>query len=128
MAVSERYYGRFERRLALGREADEDNVSAAFKNGVLTVTLPKSEKAQAKAKRIAINSSKCQLTRRVPPVRRTRHFPLQTEALHKNRIKPESLASRSEVRTASDGCWSHRRSVDGYGCRGDIQTRPFLPD
>ena len=55
---SERYYGRFERRLALGREVEEDKVSAAFRNGVLTVTLPKTEKAQAKTKRIAINSSK----------------------------------------------------------------------
>jgi HSP20 family protein len=55
---SERYYGRFERRLALGREIDEAKVAATFKNGVLTVTLPKTEKAQANAKRIAINSSK----------------------------------------------------------------------
>jgi HSP20 family protein len=55
---SERYYGRFERRLALGREVDEDKVAATFKNGVLTVTLPKTENAQANAKRIAINSSK----------------------------------------------------------------------
>ncbi|MFU0507450.1 Hsp20/alpha crystallin family protein [Pseudaminobacter sp. NGMCC 1.201702] len=55
---SERYYGRFERRLALGREVDENKVAANFKNGVLTVTLPKTEKAQANAKRIAINSSK----------------------------------------------------------------------
>jgi len=53
---SERYYGRFERRLALGREVDEDKVAATFKNGVLTVTLPKTEKAQANAKRITINS------------------------------------------------------------------------
>jgi HSP20 family protein len=55
---SERYYGRFERRLALGREVEDDKVVATFKNGVLTVTLPKTEKAQANAKRIAINSSK----------------------------------------------------------------------
>ena len=53
---SERYYGRFERRLALGREVDEGKVSATFKNGVLTVTLPKTEKAQAMAKHIAISS------------------------------------------------------------------------
>lgn len=55
---SERYYGRFEGRLALGREVDEDKVAATFKNGVLTVTLPKTEKSQANAKRIEINSSK----------------------------------------------------------------------
>jgi HSP20 family protein len=50
---SERYYGRFERRIPL-EEVDEDKVSAAFKNGVLTITVPKS--AQAKnIRRIAIN-------------------------------------------------------------------------
>jgi len=52
---SERFYGRFERRIPLGYEVEEDKVSADFKNGVLTVTLPKTEKAQANAKRIAIN-------------------------------------------------------------------------
>ena len=52
---SERSYGRFERRIALGFEVEEDKVAAEFKNGVLTVTLPKSEKAQKNAKRIAIN-------------------------------------------------------------------------
>ena len=54
---SERFYGRFERRIPLGYEIEEDKVNAAFKNGVLTVTLPKSAKAQAKTKRIAINRS-----------------------------------------------------------------------
>ncbi|MDW9531678.1 Hsp20 family protein [Sinorhizobium meliloti] len=52
---SERYYGRFERRIALGYEVDESKVNATFRNGVLTVTLPKTEQAQSKAKRIAIN-------------------------------------------------------------------------
>ncbi|MES0101326.1 Hsp20/alpha crystallin family protein [Mesorhizobium sp. M0019] len=51
---SERFYGRFERRIPLGYEVDEDKVNAAFRNGVLSVTLPKTERAQAKAKRIAI--------------------------------------------------------------------------
>jgi HSP20 family protein len=49
---SERSYGRFERRIAV-EDVDENNISAAFKNGVLTVTLPNA--AQAQAKRIAIN-------------------------------------------------------------------------
>ena len=51
---SERYYGRFERRIPV-EQVDEDKVSAAFKNGVLTVTLPKSPAAQQKVKRIAIS-------------------------------------------------------------------------
>ncbi len=55
---SERYYGRFERRLVLGREIEEGKVAATFKNGVLTVTLPKSETAAANAKRVPINSRK----------------------------------------------------------------------
>ncbi|TWG97924.1 HSP20 family protein [Mesorhizobium sp. J18] len=53
---SERFYGRFERRIPLGVEVQEDKVDARFKNGVLTVTLPKSEKAQSQVKRIAIRS------------------------------------------------------------------------
>jgi HSP20 family protein len=55
---SERYYGRFERRLALGQEIEEAKVAATFKNGVLEVTLPKTAKARAHAKRIAINGNK----------------------------------------------------------------------
>jgi HSP20 family protein len=55
LQFSERFYGRFERRIALGAEVEEDKVKADFKNGVLTLTLPKTEKARSKAKRIAIN-------------------------------------------------------------------------
>jgi HSP20 family protein len=53
---SERYYGRFERSVALPFEVDEEHAQASFKNGVLTVTIPKSPTAQDKAKRIAINA------------------------------------------------------------------------
>jgi HSP20 family protein len=53
---SERYYGRFERRIPVGDEVKEDEVDARFKNGVLTVTLPKTEKAQSQVKRIAIKT------------------------------------------------------------------------
>lgn len=52
---SERYFGRFERRLPLGVEVEEERVRASFRNGLLTVTLPKSANAQSKARRIAIN-------------------------------------------------------------------------
>ena len=50
---SERYYGRFERRISLG-DIEEDKVSAVFKNGVLTITVPKSAEAK-NVRRIAIN-------------------------------------------------------------------------
>ncbi len=52
---SERYYGRFERRLTLG-ELDEEKITASFDNGVLTITAPKSPKAEAQAKRIPIST------------------------------------------------------------------------
>ena len=51
---SERYYGRFERRIPVD-DIEEDKVSASFKNGVLTVTLPKSAKVQQNVKRIPVD-------------------------------------------------------------------------
>jgi len=53
--VSKRYYGRFERHIPLGAEVQADKAEARFKNGVLTVTLPKNPDAQPKARRISIN-------------------------------------------------------------------------
>lgn len=53
---SERFYGQFQRSLALGPDVDENTISASFKNGVLTVVLPKSPEVQSKAKRIAISA------------------------------------------------------------------------
>jgi len=53
---SEHYYGRFQRSIALPFEVDEEKAQAAFKNGVLTVTIPKSATAKDTAKRIAINA------------------------------------------------------------------------
>lgn len=42
----ERWHGKFDRSIALPQDVDYDNVSAEFKDGVLTVAVPKSEKAQ----------------------------------------------------------------------------------
>jgi len=50
----EHAYGSFERVLKLGGPVEEDNVSAEFDNGVLSVTIPKSE--EAKPRRIEITS------------------------------------------------------------------------
>jgi HSP20 family protein len=54
---SERYYGRFERSLRLPFEVQDDKADASFKNGVLTVTLPKSARVAESAKRIAIKDA-----------------------------------------------------------------------
>ncbi|MHC2068097.1 Hsp20/alpha crystallin family protein [Bremerella sp. T1] len=51
----EHVYGKFERVLKLGMPVDDENVSASFKNGVLSVTIPKSE--QAKPKKIEVTNS-----------------------------------------------------------------------
>jgi HSP20 family protein len=54
---SERFYGRFERQLSFDRDVDQDDVSATFKNGVLTVTIPRTAQAIERRKRIPINAS-----------------------------------------------------------------------
>jgi HSP20 family protein len=57
---SERSYGRFERVLALPFAVEEDKAEASFKNGVLSVTLPRSAKAPEHGRRIAINAGQAQ--------------------------------------------------------------------
>ena len=54
---SERWHGRFERSLQLGPDIDPDKVNAAFKNGVLTITVAKRPEAQRQVKRIPITTS-----------------------------------------------------------------------
>ena len=51
---TERTYGRFERVIGLPQEVDADKVSASFRNGVLTIDLPKNPRAQDKARKIEI--------------------------------------------------------------------------
>ncbi|MFH2002255.1 MAG: Hsp20/alpha crystallin family protein, partial [Planctomycetota bacterium] len=45
---NERAAGKFMRTVQLGTYVDENNVSASYQNGILSVTLPKSEKAKPK--------------------------------------------------------------------------------
>lgn len=52
---SERSYGRFERRVLLPSNVDEDKCSADFRNGVLTVTLPRTEE-KARGRRIPLGA------------------------------------------------------------------------
>jgi HSP20 family protein len=51
---SEHLYGKFERRIPIDAAVAADKVSASFKNGVLTVTLPKTAPAATSVKRITI--------------------------------------------------------------------------
>ncbi len=52
---SERLYGRFERQVGLTQPVVADQVKAAFKDGILTVTLPKAAEAKPKSINIATN-------------------------------------------------------------------------
>lgn len=52
--LSERRFGSFQRSFQLPDTVDADKIEARFKNGVLTVTLPKSPEAQKREKKIAI--------------------------------------------------------------------------
>ena len=50
---SERYVGKFRRSISLPARVDASKVSASYKDGILTVTLPKAE--EAKPKKIQVN-------------------------------------------------------------------------
>lgn len=52
---SERSYGRFERRVSLPSNVDEDKCSADFRDGVLRVTLPRAEE-KARGRRIPLGA------------------------------------------------------------------------
>jgi len=52
---SERYVGKFRRSITLPTRVDANNVSATYKDGILTVALPKAE--EAKPKQIQVNVS-----------------------------------------------------------------------
>jgi len=53
---SERSFGRFERTIPFPHEVNADRVDATFQNGVLTITLPKDEKARDKTRRIEVRA------------------------------------------------------------------------
>jgi len=52
---SERYFGKFQRSVTLPAAVDAGQVTASYKDGVLTVHLPKAE--EAKPKQIAVSVS-----------------------------------------------------------------------
>ena len=54
-ARSERFFGCFHRTLELPKPVDANRVSATYKEGILTVTLPKTE--ESKPKQITVKAS-----------------------------------------------------------------------
>lgn len=52
---SERSYGRFERRISLPSNIDEEKCTAEFRDGLLTVTIPRSA-AKARGRRIPLGA------------------------------------------------------------------------
>ena len=55
--VTERSYGSFTRSINLGDSVDADKIDAAYKNGVLTVKLPKVPEQVVEPKKIKIKTS-----------------------------------------------------------------------
>lgn len=54
MFRSERFYGKFQRTVPLPFSVETSDIKATYRDGVLTVTLPKSEKARAKQIEVAV--------------------------------------------------------------------------
>lgn len=52
--LSERRYGSFRRELALPSDVNEKGIDAAFKDGILTITMKKDENAKDKPRKIKI--------------------------------------------------------------------------
>lgn len=52
--ISERRYGDFHRSFRVPNGVDSDKIEASFKNGVLSVTLPKTVEARRKQKKVEI--------------------------------------------------------------------------
>jgi HSP20 family protein len=51
----ERSYGAFQRMISLPADADQDKLEAKFRNGVLTITLPRKPGVQSNAREITIS-------------------------------------------------------------------------
>jgi HSP20 family protein len=52
----ERSFGSFLRQIPIPVEVDEDKVEARFAKGVLQVTLPKSARVEARARKIEVKA------------------------------------------------------------------------
>ncbi len=53
----ERSYGSFQRVLSLPEDADQEHIKAVFKNGVMTITLPRKSLPQSEVRQIEVKTS-----------------------------------------------------------------------
>ena len=60
---TERFSGKFRRSITLPTRVDAGKVSATYKDGILTVTLPKAEEAKPKKVEVNIVANQCRRTR-----------------------------------------------------------------
>jgi HSP20 family protein len=52
--LTERRYGSFSRSIRLPSDIQSDKIKANYKNGLLTITMPKSEKAKTKEIKVKV--------------------------------------------------------------------------
>jgi HSP20 family protein len=52
----ERSYGSFQRTLSLPEDVDGENVTASFKNGVLSISIPRTQSAETNTRRVEVNA------------------------------------------------------------------------
>jgi HSP20 family protein len=64
--LAERRYGTFSRSFVLPRDVDAENIQASFADGVLTVSVPKSEKARRRRIEIGAMGGQQQLGEQQP--------------------------------------------------------------
>ncbi len=62
VTYSERSFGSFERRIPVDTEVISEKAEAVFKDGVLTVTLPKNPAAQKEMTQIPVTTAKAEVT------------------------------------------------------------------
>lgn len=61
---TERFYGSFERAIALPENVDSEEIEASFDNGVLQVAVKKSRKQEPESHRIPVREGRLRLTQR----------------------------------------------------------------
>ena len=101
--LHERNFGSFQRAFQVPDGVDADKIEASFKNGVLTVTLPKSAQAQKTARRSTSKLPDCVLRTDRPTIRIASNDAIRVELCYfsiehvPERARSRRTRSRSEI-------------------------------